>query len=115
MDTLEKLIGFLAKALSDPLSRKESVDEFLLCYLNNELDIRRSIGQIAFDILAELAYDLNFFVADPVLRMEDSDYYGDERLVKEIKAALRGLSQAGVAIPTDGESKPDAQTEPPPN
>ena len=93
MNTLEKLLGLLSQALSDPLSRKASVNEFLLCYFNGEKDIQRSVGQNATDILDELAFDLNFFVADPARRTEDPSYYGDERLISEINAALRRLSQ----------------------
>jgi len=98
MDTLRKMLRLLDKALRDPLSRKESVDEFLECYFKNELDVERLFGQSALDILGELAYDLNFFVADPAVRAQDRSYYGDERLVREIKEAFRRLSQVGVAI-----------------
>src|SRR4051794_19749950 len=99
MDTLEKMLGLLDKALRDPSSRKESVEEFLNCFFKNERDVKRSIGQNAVDVLDELAYDLGFFVADPAVRAEDPSYYGDERLVVEIKAALRRLSHVGVATP----------------
>jgi hypothetical protein len=98
MDVLQKVLGFLYAALRNHLSREESVDHFLRCYFDNEREIKRLVGQGAFDILGELAYDLNFFVADPARRAEDPSYYGDERLEKEIKVALRRLSEAGVVI-----------------
>jgi hypothetical protein len=98
MDALEKMLGLLTNALRDSFSRETIVVEFLQCYFENELFIMRSVGQDAVDILAELAWDLNFYVADPARRAQDPSYYGDERLVSEIAAALRRLSQVGVTI-----------------
>jgi hypothetical protein len=99
-----KVMGFataqpILRLLKDPLVRKESVDQFLKCVFKNQRDLKHAIGQSAFDILDELGYDLNYFVADPVVRGEDPSYYGDERLETVIKAALRRLSQIGVTTP----------------
>jgi len=99
MDVFEKMLGLLAKALSDPLSRKGAVEEFLKCYFENQLLIKRSIRLEAYDILADLNHDLHFFVADPGRRAEDPSYYGDERLEEEVGTALRRLSQLGNTIP----------------
>ena len=99
MNTLEEMLGFLVAALREPLSRKESVAAFLRCFFKTQLDVERSIGRNATDILDELAYDLNFFVADPNVRAESPSYYGDERLVSEISGAVRRLSEVGVAVP----------------
>ena len=99
MDALEKMLGLLARALRDTSSRKETVDEYLRCYHENELLIKRSIGQDAYDVLADLFVDLNYFVADPARRAEDSSYYGDERLEHEIRTVLRRLSELGIAVP----------------
>jgi hypothetical protein len=43
------------------------------------------------NVLKELAYDLDFYQPDPALRQEDASYYGDERLVEEINAALKTI------------------------
>jgi hypothetical protein len=99
MDTLEKMLGLLTKALRNTSSRKETVNEFLRCYFENELPIQRSVGPEAFDILGDLFVDLHYFVADPALRAADPSYYGDERLEQEIGTALRLLSQLGIAVP----------------
>jgi hypothetical protein len=101
MDTLEKKLGLLAKALRDPLSRKQVVDAFLKCYFENELLIKRSIGPDAFDILGDLPCGLNFFVADTALRAEDPSYYGDERLEQEIEMALQQLARLGISLSAD--------------
>ena len=99
MDPLEKILQLLVKALRAPLERKETVDEFHSCFFDNEQVLERSIGEGAYQVLADLSWDLNFFVANPVWRMQDPSYYGDERLGEEIKEALRRLSQLGIAVP----------------
>jgi hypothetical protein len=101
MDTLEKILELLAKALRDPSSRKEAVDEILRYYLENELLIKRSVPEDAYETLDDLAYDLNYFVADPARRAEDPSYYGDERLEQEIRTALQRLSLLGVDLKSD--------------
>jgi hypothetical protein len=101
LTVLEKMLGLLAKALRDPLSRKETVDEFLQCYFENQLLIKRSIGQDAYDIFGDLNFDLHFFVADPAWRAQDSSYYGDERLEQQIGTALQRLARLGIALTAD--------------
>jgi hypothetical protein len=54
------------------------------------------VGQQAYDILADLAYDLDFFEPDPFLRVESTSYYGRERLEEEIRTALRRLADLGI-------------------
>ncbi|HWX83150.1 MAG TPA: hypothetical protein VNZ48_06075 [Xanthobacteraceae bacterium] len=99
MDALEKILGLLAKALRETSSRKETIDEYLRCYSESALLIKRSIGQDADDVLGDLFVDLNYFVADPATRAQDSSYFGDERLEREIRAALHRLSELGIAAP----------------
>ena len=98
MDSLEEMLTLLRRILKDPSSRKVSVNLFLKCFFEKELDVKRSHGQAAAQILSDLAYDLNFFVADHVVRAEEPSYFGDKRLVEEVEVALRRLSKIGIAI-----------------
>jgi hypothetical protein len=100
MHTLEKMLSILVKALSEISARKESVREFQRCFWDNQLHIKSSIGENAYNILADLAYDLDFFEADPGVRAQDTTYYGDERLDREIEVALKRLSELGIAVPS---------------
>jgi len=43
------------------------------------------------EILYDLAYDLEYYVADPDWRKEDPSYYGPERALEEIQLARRKL------------------------
>ncbi len=46
------------------------------------------------DILGDLAYDLDFFVANPERRREDPSYYGEDRALEQIRTALTALRAA---------------------
>jgi hypothetical protein len=49
----------------------------------------------AFEILGDLAQDLDFYEPDPVVRREIPQYYGEDGLKKEIAAALARIAQLG--------------------
>ena len=40
------------------------------------------------EVLRDLAYDLEYYVADPKVRAEDPSFYGEDRLEREIKNSL---------------------------
>jgi hypothetical protein len=101
------MIALLAKALREPISRKAAVSRFQEeVWHGGGSDIRAEV----FDLLRELAYDLDYFEVDPAVRKEDGTYYGHKRLVDEIRSTLRKLRDIGVELPTDfdvlGESSP---------
>jgi len=99
MGSLEKMLELLVRALRDPLSRKDTVRKFQLGFWGSQQSLKGSIGDDVYDLLADLAYDLDFFEADPIVRAGDCSYYGHERLEREIETALRRLSQVGIAVP----------------
>jgi hypothetical protein len=96
VNPIDEILWLLTKISREPSSRKETVKEFGRYYGGIGTIARRSIGHDVLEILDDLVFDLAFYVADPATRAQDPSYYGDERLVKEIDAALRLLSQAGI-------------------
>ena len=74
----------LERILNNALNRKELIKEFQNLIWNDEESI---------DILKDLAYDLDFYEPNEILRKEDPSYYGDERLEKEIKEVLQKLGK----------------------
>ncbi len=48
----------------------------------------------AWDLLIDLATDMEYYVPDPELRREHPSYFGDDRLIEEIQATLEKLEQA---------------------
>lgn len=105
MNMPEDLVGLLIKALRCTLSRKETVREFQQRFWNNQLQLKGLIGQDAYDIVADLAHDLDFFEPDPSLRAQDTTYYGHQRLEREIETALQRLSQSGISVPEPYDHK----------
>ena len=46
------------------------------------------LSAAAVETLGDLAYDLEYYVADPIARAEDPSYFGEERAIEEINNAL---------------------------
>jgi hypothetical protein len=44
-----------------------------------------------WEVLEELAYDLDYYQPDPRIRSENKSFYGDERALAEIKSTLLKL------------------------
>lgn len=45
------------------------------------------------DVFVDLAYDLDYFVANPEWRREDPSYYGEKRLEEEVRRALARIDE----------------------
>lgn len=76
---------------SEGSERKKLVKEFQ----EQIWDERTNLDNPVFDILSELAYDLDFYEPDENLRSEDGSYYSDDKLEVEIASALKKLEAAG--------------------
>jgi hypothetical protein len=46
-----------------------------------------------FEVISDLAYDLEYFEPDPVKRSEDTSYFGEERAIMEIREALNRIRE----------------------
>lgn len=68
--------------------RQKLIFEFQRIYLNENL---YNIDESEFEILSELAIDLDFYEPDITIRKQDPSYYGDERLEKEIHEAIKKI------------------------
>ena len=98
MKSIDAMLALLVRAQRDPLNRKEAIKEFQsLVWDSPEF----SLGQVGYNVLADLAYDLDFFEPDPAARHEDRSYYGNDRLEEQIGTALQRLAELGFAVPYD--------------
>ena len=79
------MLDLLKQILKEKNNRKYLISLFQKEVWNNEN---------ANEILSELAYDFNFYEPNEKLRIEDSSYYGDEKLELEITAAINNLKNA---------------------
>jgi len=95
-NSIEKLVIILLETLRYREQRKQLVEEFQKQVWNGTEQLPE--GSIS-EILEDLAYDLDYYVAAPDLRREDSSYYGDERLELEIRTVLSQLKDSGVSVP----------------
>ncbi len=50
-------------------------------------------GDPQWEILRDLAYDLDYYQPKERVRSEDASFYGDERALSEIRGALARLEQ----------------------
>jgi hypothetical protein len=98
MASLDAMLALLVKALREPTNRTTAVERFQSLVWESP---KGEIAQGAYDVFADLAYDLNFFVADPAHRAEDSSYYGDGRLEREIRETFERLAERGVTVPDE--------------
>jgi hypothetical protein len=105
MAAVEAVLALLTEALHKPPARNEAIKQFQTTVWEWRTP-PIGIGQQACDILWDLAYDLDFFEPDPIRRIEDTSYYGHERLEQEIRTALRRLADLGIEIPRESPRAP---------
>ncbi len=87
---LKQLIKILNKAQNlNGFERVNKVKEFQKIVWDDET----IQNEILNDILSTLAYDFDYYEPNKKMRDEDSSYYGDERLSKEINAGLEKLKK----------------------
>jgi hypothetical protein len=85
---LNQLIEILDKAQNvDGSERTNKIKEFQEIVWDDETIQDETLN----DILSTLAYDFDYYEPDKKMRDEDSSYYGDERLLEEIKKGLEKL------------------------
>ena len=103
--TLQTLITVLSSALHRPDDRRQLINKFQQMVWDAPEDLS---GSWEWDILRDLAYDLDLYETDISARFEDASYYGDERLEEVIRAALRkiGLSGRGL-LPENSQNGKD--------
>lgn len=79
----------LNQILLSKSNRKQLVKEFQSLVWNGDINISESINKL----LSELAYDLDFYEPDEKLRKETPNYFGDDRLEKEIQNILKQIEE----------------------
>jgi len=90
MATTEHLGALLQEILGDAARRKELVDRFQDLVLKGPA-LEASNEDV--EVFAELAYGLDFYEPGPEVRGGDPSFYGDERLMEEVREALGKLGR----------------------
>lgn len=77
------MIELINKILRDKANRQKHISEFQQKVWDDEE---------SNEILSNLALDLDYYEPDEKLRKEDSSYYGDAQLERELEDVLRKLN-----------------------
>jgi hypothetical protein len=78
----------LEQILLSKTNRKQLIKEFQNQVWNKHIDVSESIN----NILSELAYDLDYYEPDDILRTQDNSYFGNDKLEQEIQIALKKIA-----------------------
>ena len=93
---MDNLVILLEKILIDRENREDLINYFQNKIFNINLNKDPNFNKDKFEILNELAYDLDFYEHNPELRKEDPSYYGEDRLNVEIKKALIKINKLNI-------------------
>jgi hypothetical protein len=78
----------LKQILTSKSNRKQLINEFQNQVWNEHLNISEPI----LNVLSELAYDLDYYEPDDVLRSQYDSYFGNDKLEQEIQIALNKIA-----------------------
>ena len=92
IESITDLVALLELALSSRKERVSAIKAFQ-DYVWDKSTLIPGATDAQWDILDELAYDLDFYEPNPDYRIEDPSFYDDQRLEIEIGEALRKLRE----------------------
>lgn len=87
----DQIIESLRGATLEPAKLPEAISAFQTMVWNSE-EWESHYSNDAAEVLRELAYDLDFYEPDAAMRAEDASYYGTERAIDQITAALKKIT-----------------------
>ena len=85
MDDVSKVLSLLRETVAEPSKLRLNIPKFQQMIWKSEIKFPSDKVE---EILGELAYDLDYYEADPRIRGEDVSFLGDERALEEIRSAL---------------------------
>lgn len=91
IEKIRDLVNLLERALSEPVGRVDAIRRFQKAIFEGSVPVN-DVSAEEWQILHDLAYDLDYYEPDVRYRAEDPAFYGDERLEVELRQALEKLS-----------------------
>jgi|NGEPerStandDraft_6_1074524.scaffolds.fasta_scaffold89657_1 hypothetical protein len=88
MADLVQVLNLLKEAVVDSSKLRMNIPKFQEAIWSSEIQFPSKGVE---DILGDLAYDLDYFEADPRIRSEDKSFFGEEKALDEIRAALAAI------------------------
>ena len=86
----QELHNLLRAALNEPGRRLDKIKQFQKAVFDGS-QAALSLTETEWDVLTQLAQDLDYYEPDPEMRREDATFFGDERVTDEIREALGKL------------------------
>jgi len=83
-DIVDNRIRILERAIQQPERLSELIEEFQGIVWNTE----RETETPEWQVLSDLALDLEYYEPNPERRKEDKSFFAEERAINEIKIAL---------------------------
>lgn len=84
--SLKKIIELLNKALCEPSNLGARIKD-----IQDSIWECGSMNERIFEILNDLAHDLEYYEADPAVRAEDDSFFDETRAQSEIRGALQKI------------------------
>jgi hypothetical protein len=86
MVEIAEVVDLLRKAVEDPSKLPEMIANFQdLVWKHKIIDVPEA------ETLRDLAYDLDFYEPNPVIRREGPSFFGDDKAIAEIRKVLSDL------------------------
>lgn len=92
--------GLLLKALKDKKNRRRWIVEFQRVVWNTP---EKPDDHPAWEVLGDLAVDLDYYEPRRWARRQSASFYGDEEAEIVLRAGLRKLRAKGLEVPVEGE------------
>ena len=88
MAEFSQLLDLLQEAVAEPAKLPTLIPKFQDLVWHSKIAYP---SELADETMGELAYDLDYYEADPKYRAEDPSFFGEERALAEIRSALAAI------------------------
>ena len=88
--SLSEVLGFLRAATLEPTKLPEAIRALQAMVWKSE-GWDSGLPEEIVEVLADLAYDLDFYQPDPAVRAQDGSLFAADRALQEIADALRRI------------------------
>ncbi len=104
IESLVDIIALLELALSNQKERVSAIKAVQNCIWDTETPISGATTE-QWENLNDLALDLDYYEPNPVYRLGDPSFYGDQRLEVEIVETLRKLREVAPSSSNGGDDE----------
>jgi hypothetical protein len=101
IESLSDLTGLLQEALSNPAERVSAIKAFQNYVFESATPVPGASAE-QWQVVNDLAFDLDYYEPDPEDRGEDASFYGEQRVEDEIKEAIEKLAVSAPASKPTG-------------